>query len=110
MIRNTGGAARKRLPRCGTCIRGGLGCINAIRPGANHNTRLRRVRRHCMRIAIFCHKFWPAVGGLCTYTGRLAISSSNTITMCAWSQPEFRRIRRRMNMCRRIFWSGDSTH
>jgi glycosyltransferase involved in cell wall biosynthesis len=25
-----------------------------------------------MRIAIFCHKFWPAVGGLCTYTGRLA--------------------------------------
>lgn len=24
-----------------------------------------------MRIAIFCHKFWPAVGGLCTYTGRL---------------------------------------
>ena len=26
----------------------------------------------CMRIAIFCHKFWPAVGGLCTYTGRLA--------------------------------------
>jgi glycosyltransferase involved in cell wall biosynthesis len=25
-----------------------------------------------MRIAIFCHKFWPAVSGLCTYTGRLA--------------------------------------
>jgi D-inositol-3-phosphate glycosyltransferase len=25
-----------------------------------------------MRIALFCHKFWPAVGGLCTYTGRLA--------------------------------------
>ena len=25
-----------------------------------------------MQIAIFCHKFWPAVGGLCTYTGRLA--------------------------------------
>lgn len=25
-----------------------------------------------MRIAIICHKFWPAVGGLCTYTGRLA--------------------------------------
>lgn len=24
-----------------------------------------------MRIAIFCHRFWPAVGGLCTYTGRL---------------------------------------
>jgi glycosyltransferase involved in cell wall biosynthesis len=24
-----------------------------------------------MRIALFCHKFWPAVGGLCTYTGRL---------------------------------------
>jgi glycosyltransferase involved in cell wall biosynthesis len=25
-----------------------------------------------MRIALFCHKYWPAVGGLCTYTGRLA--------------------------------------
>lgn len=25
-----------------------------------------------MRIALYCHKFWPAVGGLCTYTGRLA--------------------------------------
>ncbi|RPI52798.1 MAG: glycosyltransferase family 1 protein [Acidobacteria bacterium] len=25
-----------------------------------------------MRIALFCHKFWPDVGGLCTYTGRLA--------------------------------------
>ena len=25
-----------------------------------------------MRIALFCHKFWPAVGGLCTYTGRLS--------------------------------------
>ena len=25
-----------------------------------------------MRIALFCHKFWPAVSGLCTYTGRLA--------------------------------------
>ncbi len=25
-----------------------------------------------MRIALFCHKFWPAVGGLCTYSGRLA--------------------------------------
>src|SRR5687767_6097708 len=25
-----------------------------------------------MQIAIFCHKFWPAVSGLCTYTGRLA--------------------------------------
>jgi glycosyltransferase involved in cell wall biosynthesis len=24
-----------------------------------------------MRIAVFCHKFWPAVGGLCTYAGRL---------------------------------------
>src|SRR5262245_16349969 len=24
-----------------------------------------------MRIALYCHKFWPAVGGLCTYTGRL---------------------------------------
>ncbi len=25
-----------------------------------------------MRIALFCHKFWPEVGGLCTYTGRLS--------------------------------------
>ena len=25
-----------------------------------------------MRIALFCHKFWPDVGGLCTYTGRLS--------------------------------------
>lgn len=25
-----------------------------------------------MHVALFCHKFWPAVGGLCTYTGRLA--------------------------------------
>ena len=24
-----------------------------------------------MRIALLCHKFWPAVSGLCTYTGRL---------------------------------------
>jgi glycosyltransferase involved in cell wall biosynthesis len=24
-----------------------------------------------MRIALFCHKFWPDVSGLCTYTGRL---------------------------------------
>jgi len=24
-----------------------------------------------MRIALFCHKFWPDIGGLCTYTGRL---------------------------------------
>ena len=24
-----------------------------------------------MRVALLCHKFWPAVGGLCTYTGRL---------------------------------------
>ena len=24
-----------------------------------------------MRIALFCHKFWPDVGGLCTYAGRL---------------------------------------
>jgi glycosyltransferase involved in cell wall biosynthesis len=24
-----------------------------------------------VRIAIFCHKFWPDVSGLCTYTGRL---------------------------------------
>ena len=24
------------------------------------------------RIALLCHKFWPAVSGLCTYTGRLA--------------------------------------
>ena len=24
-----------------------------------------------MRIALLCHKYWPAVGGLCTYTGRL---------------------------------------
>ena len=51
---------------CGKCIRGGLRVLcNAIRPGANYNTQ-------CMRIALFCHKFWPAVGGLCTYTGRLA--------------------------------------
>ena len=25
-----------------------------------------------MRVGLFCHKYWPAVGGLCTYTGRLA--------------------------------------
>jgi glycosyltransferase involved in cell wall biosynthesis len=25
-----------------------------------------------MRIALFCHKYWPAVGGLCTYTGQVA--------------------------------------
>jgi glycosyltransferase involved in cell wall biosynthesis len=24
-----------------------------------------------MRIALFCHKYWPAVGGLCTYAGKL---------------------------------------
>jgi glycosyltransferase involved in cell wall biosynthesis len=24
-----------------------------------------------VRIALFCHKFWPDVSGLCTYTGRL---------------------------------------
>src|SRR5688572_33356452 len=37
-------------------------------------TRLRQTRSitlQCMRIAVFCHKFWPAVGGLCTYAGRL---------------------------------------
>jgi glycosyltransferase involved in cell wall biosynthesis len=31
-----------------------------------------RLYTPCMRIALFCHKFWPEVGGLCTYTGRLA--------------------------------------
>ncbi|MFQ5743750.1 MAG: glycosyltransferase family 4 protein [Acidobacteriota bacterium] len=25
-----------------------------------------------MKIALLCHKFWPAVGGLCTYTWKLA--------------------------------------
>jgi 1,4-alpha-glucan branching enzyme len=25
-----------------------------------------------MRIALFCHKYWPDVGGLCTYSGRLS--------------------------------------
>jgi D-inositol-3-phosphate glycosyltransferase len=32
----------------------------------------RIITLQCMRIALFCHKFWPAVSGLCTYTGRLS--------------------------------------
>jgi glycosyltransferase involved in cell wall biosynthesis len=52
-----------------------------------------------MRIALLCHKFWPAVGGLCTYTGRLAeylIERGHEVhvltTQIPRSEPRFQRV------------------
>ena len=44
-----------------------------VAAAAEYSTRAERlVSFQFMQIAIFSHKFWPATGGLCTYTGRLA--------------------------------------